>query len=120
MPVECNVEVCAMEQERFHAVDRVVTRNAFEVHNTLGRFCDERVYQEERAQRCRTDGFDVQREVLLRAVHQNFVTTYQTHVVRLLRHTRLERIQWINLNQRTVTLKTLTHDSAINDSVVPE
>ena len=55
----------------------------------------------------------------LSAVRQH-AATYQTHVVRLLRHTRLERIQWINLDQRTVTLRTLTHDSAINDSVVPE
>lgn len=277
MAVECGVEFACIDQERFHAVDRAVMRHVFDIHNTLGRFCDERVYQEELALRCRTDGFDVQREVLLRVVHQSFVkpyyldmlvergiiyelkavdtlssshqkqlihylllagtphgklvnlrpaavesrfvstrlrrqdratfrlvddawhgddppslrlretlcalladwgtfldvnlyreallhfvdgseagvrpvdievdgrivgaqrmclldagtawhlsavrqhvTTYQTHVVRLLRHTRLERVQWINLDQRTVTLKTLNHDSVTNDSVVPE
>ncbi len=76
MPVECNVEIRATEQERFHAVDRVVTRNAFEVHNTLGRFCDERVYQETLAERCRADGLDVHREVMLRVSYQSFSKPY--------------------------------------------
>ena len=49
MPVECMVEVDPVGQERFHAVDRVVMRHVFGVHNALGRFCDERVYQEELA-----------------------------------------------------------------------
>ena len=33
---------------------------------------------------------------------------YETHLIRLLRHTRLDRIQWVNFDQRTVTLRTLT------------
>ncbi|MEI6176892.1 MAG: GxxExxY protein [Verrucomicrobiota bacterium] len=33
--------------------------------------------------------------------------SYETHIARLLRHTRLNRIHWINLNQRSISLKTL-------------
>ena len=33
---------------------------------------------------------------------------YRTHLIRLLRHTRLDIMQWINLDQRAVTFQTLT------------
>ena len=46
MPVTCDVNIGHVGQERFHAVDKVVMRHAFDIHNTLGRFCDERVYQD--------------------------------------------------------------------------
>jgi hypothetical protein len=42
----------------------------------------------------------------LSSVRQHLMS-YQTHLVRLLSHTRLDRIHWINLDQRAVTLKTL-------------
>jgi hypothetical protein len=42
----------------------------------------------------------------LSAVRQHLMS-YETHLVRLLSHMRLDRIHWINLDQRTVTLKTL-------------
>lgn len=76
MPVECNVEIKPVEQERFHAVDKLVMRHVFDIHNTLGRFCDERIYQEALAQRCRDGGFEVQREVLLRVVYKDFEKLY--------------------------------------------
>jgi GxxExxY protein len=81
MPVECSVEIRPVEQERFHAVDRVVMGHAFDIHNTLGRFCDERIYQNELAQRCRTGGLEVQREVLLRAWHQDFSRPYYLDMI---------------------------------------
>jgi hypothetical protein len=52
----------------------------------------------------------------LSAVHDHFMT-YQKHLVRLLSHTGLDKIHWLNLNQRSITLKTLLNDSATNDSV---
>ena len=145
MPVECSVEINPVGQERFHAIDRVVMRHAFDIHNTLGRFCDERIYQEELARRCRAGDFDVHREALLHfldgpgigiqpvdievadrivgahrmcklnagsawhlsAVRQH-LSSYEKHMLRLLNHTRLEKLHWINIDQRTVTFKTLT------------
>ena len=54
----------------------------------------------------------------LSALRQH-LKSYETHVVRLLNHTRLERIHWINLDQRVVRFKTLVNnDSAVNDSVI--
>jgi GxxExxY protein len=76
MPVECSVQIDPIGQERFHAVDREVMRHVFDIHNTLGRFCEERVYQDELTQRCRDSGFEVHREVLLRALSQGFAKPY--------------------------------------------
>ena len=165
MPIECSVELQPVGQEGFHAVDKIVMQHAFDIHNTLGRFCDERIYQEELAQRCRDAGMEAHREVLqglladwgafleaslyrdallhllkspgagiipveirvsdrvvgtqkmcmlnagtawhLSAIRQHF-GPYETHIRRLVSHTALERIHWINLNHKTITLKTLT------------
>ena len=172
MPVKCDVETILTGQERFHAVDKAVMRHVFDIHNTLGRFCDERIYQDELAERCRADGFDVQREVLLSASFQDFAKpyyldmlvergviyelkavetlnsghqkqlinylllagrfvgtqqmcmlnadtawhlsavrehhqSYETHLGRLLGHMPLDRIHWINFDQRVVMFKSL-------------
>ncbi len=42
----------------------------------------------------------------LSAVRQN-LPAYETHLERLLSHTRLNSIHWVNFDQRVVTLKTL-------------
>jgi GxxExxY protein len=42
----------------------------------MGRFCDERIYQEELARRCRDAGFQVEREVNLQVSHRDFFKSY--------------------------------------------
>jgi len=76
MPVECAVEVRRMEQDEFHSRDKQIMRHAFDIHNSMGRFFDEKIYQEELAQRCRESGLDVQREVPIRVVHHGFEKLY--------------------------------------------
>ena len=76
MPIKCLVDVCAMGQESFHAWDKVVMRNAFDIQNTLGRLCDERIYQNELAMRCGEVGIRCLREVELRACHKTFEKSY--------------------------------------------
>ncbi len=76
MPVECSIAVERIEQERFHAIDRAVMGQVFAIHNDLGRFCDERVYQDVLAQRCRDEGFEVEREAMVRVSHGDFVKAY--------------------------------------------
>jgi GxxExxY protein len=76
MPVECSVEFERIGQDQFHALDKRVMGHAFDIHNTMGRFFDERIYQEELAQRCRSDGMAVDREVHLRVVHRDFSKSY--------------------------------------------
>ncbi len=76
MPVKCSVEVSAMEQDRFHALDKVVMRLAFDLQNTLSRLCDERIYQDELAMRCGELGIPCHREVELRVFHRTFEKSY--------------------------------------------
>lgn len=76
MPIECSVEFERIGQDQFHALDKRVMRHAFDIHNSMGRFFDERIYQEELAQRCWADGMAVDREVQLRVVHRDFSKSY--------------------------------------------
>lgn len=76
MPIECAVEISPVGQESFHALDKALMRQAFDLQNALGKFCDERIYQDELARRCREDGMQCQREVEVRVMHQDFVKLY--------------------------------------------
>ena len=81
MPVECDVALNRIGQEKFHAIDKRVMRHAFDIHNTLGRFCDEKIYQAELAQCCRNSDLEVHREVPLRVVYQDFSKLYYLDLV---------------------------------------
>ncbi len=76
MPVEFGVEVFPVGQERFHALDKVLMRHAFDMHNALGRFFDERIYQEELAVRCADCGIEAHREVEIRVFYKNFSKSF--------------------------------------------
>ncbi len=49
---------------------------AFAVHNEMGRFLDERIYQEEMAHRCQENGLAAAREVTIRVSHDDFSKNY--------------------------------------------
>ncbi len=70
------IPISMIDQDRFHEIDHIVMGHAFDVHNTVGRFCDERVYQNEVARRCRDGGLNVQLEAPLRVRHADFVKLY--------------------------------------------
>jgi GxxExxY protein len=76
MPIECDIEFERIGQDDFHALDKGVMRHAFNIHNSMGRFFDERIYQDELAARCRADRVRVDREVQLRVTHRNFSKFY--------------------------------------------
>jgi len=76
MPVEFSIEMFAAGQEEFHALDRRLMRHAFGLYNSLGRFCDEPIYQNELARRCGEDGIKCHREVEIRVSHQDFTKSY--------------------------------------------
>lgn len=82
MPVACKSEILHFDQDAFHAVDRRVigTQTLHLLNQTT-------------------------------AWHVSTISesngSYETHLTRLLKHTRLERMHWINLNKCDVSLKTL-------------
>jgi GxxExxY protein len=76
MPIECEIEIEAVDQDEFHQLDKSVMRHAFDIHNSMGRFCDERIYQNELATRCQSSGFESAREVEIRLTHGSFSKSY--------------------------------------------
>lgn len=45
-----------MSKDRFHEVDHIVMRHAFDIQNELGRLCNESIYQRELIRRCSASG----------------------------------------------------------------
>lgn len=76
MPVECHFNLLQVEQNEFHEVDYQVMRHVFDIHNTFGRFCEEKIYQDELAERCRNDNLHVNREAHIRVWHKHFSKSY--------------------------------------------
>ncbi len=75
MPIVCRTDIRPVDQGNFHAIDRKVMRHAFDVHNTLGRFYDESIYQTDMARRCGHE-LAATREVQVTATHQGFSKSY--------------------------------------------
>lgn len=76
MPIESGIGLSHVGQEDFHALDKVLMKHAFDMHNTMGRFFDERIYQNELANRCTDCGIEAAREVEIRAKHRTFTKSY--------------------------------------------
>lgn len=76
MPVECSVAVEPLDQEDFHRIDRRVMGEIFAMHNSMGRFFDERNYQCEPAACCGGLGIDARRELEVCVTHGDFAKSY--------------------------------------------
>ena len=76
MPIELSTPIEVISQDDFHAIDHVMMRYAFDIHNQFGRLLDESIYKTELTDRCTAHGFTVQREILIRVRHQIFVKDY--------------------------------------------
>jgi GxxExxY protein len=76
MPILCKIECKPLQPEEFKALDRLVMRHAFDIHNILGRFCDEKIYQTELAKRLQHDGVETHREVPITISYKTFSKTY--------------------------------------------
>ena len=77
MPIECGVTFKAISEDGFYPVDHEVMRLVFSMHSELGRFWDERIYQNELAYRCRDAGFEsVATEVPIKVSYGDFSKFY--------------------------------------------
>jgi len=76
MPIDCTFLVKPLDQNSFHIIDKVVMGHAFDIHNEFGRFCDERIYQDELTYRCTTSGIEILREPMVCVMHQDFSKQY--------------------------------------------
>ena len=77
MPIECDVEVRPVSEATFKAIDYEIMSFAFDVHNDLGGFYDEKIYQQELGHRCREIGYEsVDTEIPIRVSHRDFRKIY--------------------------------------------
>jgi GxxExxY protein len=72
MPIECSVPIQPLVQDEFHSLDKIVMKHAFAVHNQLGRFFDEKIYQAELIRRCQQDGIAARHEVMISVTYRTF------------------------------------------------
>lgn len=74
MPITCDKLIRVLNQDEFGAVAFDVMHHAFAIHNEMGRFFDEPVYQAELARRL---GDRACREVFVRAIYDDFEKPYR-------------------------------------------
>jgi len=76
MPIQTSIPITVFDQEAFHAVDKVVTGVAYDIHNEFGRYLDERLYQRELASRLSGRGLVAHREMQMTLTLDDFSRDY--------------------------------------------
>ena len=77
MPIKCSVMIEYISENDFYLLDHKVMKTVFSIHKDFGRFCDEKIYQNELAHRCQKIGFDtVATEVPIQVSFQDFNKLY--------------------------------------------
>lgn len=81
MPISTSVPIVVSDQETFHAIDRIATGCAFNIHNDLGRYLDERLYQAEMAARIADQKLVSVREMKITVTLDDFTHQYYVDVL---------------------------------------
>lgn len=82
MPIEISIPIRNLSSSEFDARDSVVMRCAYDSQNTLGRLCDERVYENDVARRLRAAGFcNVHTQVPVLVTNESFQKTYRLDLI---------------------------------------
>jgi len=76
MPITTSVPIAVLDQESFHEVDRIATGCAFDIHNELGRYLDEPLYQAELAARLSDHKLSVAREMKISLSLDDYARDY--------------------------------------------
>jgi len=77
MPIKHKIQIKPISEDEFYQIDYKVMEQAFDIHNEMGRFWDEKIYQNELARRCREVGFEnVMIEAPVYACYESFEKLY--------------------------------------------
>lgn len=102
MPIHCRLKLRPVSEEEFGEVDRVVMGCAFASQNSLGRLCDEHVYENDVAARLRAEGFrDVVTQEPVVVSWQDFMKRYRLDLV----------VQQVVYELKTVSALSGEHDA---------
>lgn len=72
MPIILPHPIEALSEQSFHKLDYSVMALAFETHNHLGRFYDEKIYRNELSEKCRLKGLKTERELEIKLTHRDY------------------------------------------------
>jgi GxxExxY protein len=81
MPIHRALELQSITDRAFAEIDEVVMRCAYASQNHFGRLFDERIYENDLAQRLCAHGFDVHTQVPVKVCHGGFEKTYYLDLV---------------------------------------
>ncbi len=78
MPIQPSVQFKTLSYAEYHALDYEVMGIVFAIHNDMGRFWSEKIYQNELADRCQRAGFEnVATEVPIQVSYRDFSKIYK-------------------------------------------
>ncbi len=83
-----------ISQKEFNSIDEVIMKLVFEIHNDLGRFCDEKVYHNELSYIANKMGFQAENEVEISVTHKDFTKKYYLDVV--INHSCIYELKTVN------------------------
>jgi len=81
MPIFTSAPITVFDQESFHVVDKIATGCAFDIHNGMGRYLDERLYQAELAARLKDRRLTVLREMKITLTLDSFTRDYYVDIL---------------------------------------
>jgi len=82
MPISYSFTPKVIPESEFHRIDYDVMALAFAIHNDMSKLWNEKIYQNELADRCRKAGFKkVVTEVPVTVSYQNFQKTYKVDLM---------------------------------------
>ncbi|GDY19808.1 hypothetical protein LBMAG56_11530 [Verrucomicrobiota bacterium] len=81
MPIHRPLELQSISDRAFAEIDAMVMSCAYATQNHFGRLFDERIYENDLAQRLRANGFEVHTQVPIRVTHGSFEKTYYLDLV---------------------------------------
>jgi GxxExxY protein len=82
MPIEVKRDIKRIAEPAFHKIDFEITGLAFAIHNEFGRLWNEKIYQNELANRCREAGFkNVETEVPIVVSHKDFYKEFSVDLL---------------------------------------
>jgi GxxExxY protein len=81
MPILRSLNLPAITDAEFARIDKAVMNHAYDIQNRMGRLFDERIYENELADRLRLDGFETVTQVPVQVVHGSFSKTYYLDLI---------------------------------------
>ena len=77
MGILCKENIVVKNQDAFYAIDKIITGFAFDIHNNIGRFADEKIYQKFMAEKCNEEFINNKREVEICVTYKDFLKSYK-------------------------------------------